>query len=177
MGCGLIQVMQIVFPIEAGAVVAIAINLVADLPVHNVVVIGDIGVLDPGRSLAGLAATVVCRIGPIVGGDHGLDACGNDKVVHPIVEGGIGGKVAAVVQGLVGSADEVEDISIRTARIAEYVDTGCLTLGGNPAAGQVIVIDRSIDAIGFLSNHRHRRAGIDADRCRCLTPGGNAGKE
>src|SRR5690606_11193554 len=105
---------RVVVGLPGGAVVAVAVDLVADLPVLHAVPLGEVGVADPGRGLLGGA-------GAVVGGHHHLRPgapCG----AYEGVEVGAGSHVAAG-RGVVGP---VVDVGVGAAGIAQQLHSGVL---------------------------------------------------
>ena len=71
----MVGVVQIRLPVPTG-VVAVAIGFVADLPVDDAVVVGDVGILDPGGCLTGRRWTGVAGVGAVVDRDDRLPPSG-----------------------------------------------------------------------------------------------------
>ena len=107
--------MRVSFPALAGAVVPVAVDLVADLPVLHAVTFVDVGVLDPVGGLLGGAGTVV----------RGQDRLGADPLRggHEVVEVGARRGPAAAGDGVGLPVVGVRD---GAAGVAQLPDSGCL---------------------------------------------------
>src|SRR5690606_8876910 len=152
----------VVVGLPGGAVVAVAVVLVADLPVLDAVALGDVGVPDPGGGLLG-------RAGAVVGGHHRLGAGAADPG-HEGVEVGVRGDVAAG-GGVVGP---VVDVGVRAAGVAEQPHARRLEQVGGVVRAQVGVPDGMVGADARLGHVREGGAGVDGhlDRGGVLGVGG-----
>ena len=68
--------------LEGPAVLAVAVDLVADLPVLDAVLLGVVGVVHPGGGLAGVAPGVAGGVGAVV--DAVMSACAPVWVTTPM---------------------------------------------------------------------------------------------
>src|SRR5690606_24477353 len=116
---------RMVVGLPGGAVVAVTVDLVADLPVLHAVALGDVGVADPGRGLLGGA-------GAVVGGHH-HPRPGAPGGAHEGVEAGAGGHVTAG-RGVVGP---VVDVGVGAAGIAQQPHPGLLEQVGGLVGAQI----------------------------------------
>ncbi len=145
------------------AVDAVAVDLVADLPVLRPVALGDVGVANPVRGLLGRAGAVV--------GDQDRLGAGRPDRSHEGVEAGTRGDVTAGC----GVVDPVVDVGVGAARVAQRADSGGLVQGGHLGVVHVRVPDGGVGAERGGADGAQARARVDRDRG--VAGGGRVGRD
>ncbi len=142
---------RVVVGLPAAAVVAVAVVLVADLPVLRPVPLGDVGVPDPvGGLLRGAGA--------VVGDDHRLAAGGADGA-HERVEAGAGGHVSAGG----GVVLPVVDVAVGAAGVAHHLHARGAHQVGDLRVVHVGVPDGGVHPERRLVDGAEADSGVDGD--------------
>src|SRR6185437_4834471 len=134
--------------LPVGPVGAVAVDLVADLPVLDAVAVGHVGVLDPGggqRRGAGAVVDGDDRLRPgRLGGGHEVAEAGVRRVVPALGDVGL----------------PVVDIGVGPARVAQRVDPGRLEQAGDGGVVHVAVVDSGVEADGVGRDGAQAGVGV-----------------
>ena len=167
-GGGRLVGVQVGFPVAA--VLLVAVNLVADFPVLDPVLLGVVGVVDPCGGFGGVRAARPGGIRAIVDGDHRGGAA-RLRHRHKRIEVVVRINVLPAAAGG-GVRLPVINVGGRAARVAQGCDPRSLVEAGNGGVGHVPVPHGGIQTESLAGDrgygrgylHRHSGGGLRVSR-------------